>query len=504
MAADEGAHAVTSGPDIYFAPGRYRPDLSLGRALVAHELVHVAQQGAACIRRPTSYVEYLETGVGPESEAYQGSIRAFRAEHDPIALQTARARIMDPSAVSGVSQAPPAMRRQRCIAGCKDCSTQEERTAAAGGDAGIEARADAGVSATTAAGEASRRTAAGLIGESDAVKTKKDQLTAGLREIRRGDALDFHRTHDAPIIEDLVRLLGMSDVRKTALLDDWTWFLEHGPATSKKRAPDGEWHGRVNRFLGRFEPRLGALGAMFPRSQAGFWLKNTPASVFALIHETATPAIPPAMLYSAASKEGLVDRYIRGQVPSPVASERLSESEMANVRTDVPVHGFVALGLDTVFTDLAAGHRPLRDFLPPGFDPARITEVARVNEKGSTVRSADAPDLRTGLQVLAAMLARRQALFREDVAALGFAAPTSDELVYWTYVYYNTGPGNRAHPHPTKGGGFDTLHRHRPDSPIHAERRRLADWITSSDFPNAIVVLQSYRMIVAAGVLTGY
>jgi peptidoglycan/xylan/chitin deacetylase (PgdA/CDA1 family) len=43
----EGSVAFTEGRDVHLAPGSYRPDLPLGRALLAHELAHVAQQGAA-------------------------------------------------------------------------------------------------------------------------------------------------------------------------------------------------------------------------------------------------------------------------------------------------------------------------------------------------------------------------------------------------------------------------------------------------------------------------
>lgn len=39
-----GAKAVTSGEDIAFAAGRYRPGTPAGRELIAHELAHVAQQ----------------------------------------------------------------------------------------------------------------------------------------------------------------------------------------------------------------------------------------------------------------------------------------------------------------------------------------------------------------------------------------------------------------------------------------------------------------------------
>jgi len=39
-----GAAAFTTGSDIYFARGRYRPESSDGRQLLAHELIHVVQQ----------------------------------------------------------------------------------------------------------------------------------------------------------------------------------------------------------------------------------------------------------------------------------------------------------------------------------------------------------------------------------------------------------------------------------------------------------------------------
>ncbi len=42
-----GALAYTRGPDIVFRAGQYQPDTPGGRALLAHELTHVVQQGAA-------------------------------------------------------------------------------------------------------------------------------------------------------------------------------------------------------------------------------------------------------------------------------------------------------------------------------------------------------------------------------------------------------------------------------------------------------------------------
>lgn len=47
IAARERAHAVTQGADVFFGDGRFRPDIALGRGLIAHELAHVAQTGNA-------------------------------------------------------------------------------------------------------------------------------------------------------------------------------------------------------------------------------------------------------------------------------------------------------------------------------------------------------------------------------------------------------------------------------------------------------------------------
>ncbi len=42
---DLGAHAFTHGKDVYFNAGKYNPDNSSGKHLLAHELTHVVQQG---------------------------------------------------------------------------------------------------------------------------------------------------------------------------------------------------------------------------------------------------------------------------------------------------------------------------------------------------------------------------------------------------------------------------------------------------------------------------
>jgi hypothetical protein len=44
MNKELGAQAFTHGKDIYFNSGKYNPDTSDGKKLLAHELTHVVQQ----------------------------------------------------------------------------------------------------------------------------------------------------------------------------------------------------------------------------------------------------------------------------------------------------------------------------------------------------------------------------------------------------------------------------------------------------------------------------
>jgi hypothetical protein len=50
IARSVDANAFTTGADVYFAPGQFKPDSPEGKELIAHELAHVVQQRGA----PTS------------------------------------------------------------------------------------------------------------------------------------------------------------------------------------------------------------------------------------------------------------------------------------------------------------------------------------------------------------------------------------------------------------------------------------------------------------------
>jgi hypothetical protein len=68
-AAAADAHAYTVGGDIVFGHGRYAPETRAGRLLLAHELTHVVQQGAA---GATAGPVRLQASLGLQAQSRAG------------------------------------------------------------------------------------------------------------------------------------------------------------------------------------------------------------------------------------------------------------------------------------------------------------------------------------------------------------------------------------------------------------------------------------------------
>lgn len=66
LARSVSARAFTTGTDVYFAAGEYRPGSADGDSLLAHELTHVAQQRGAPTSGPLTV---SEPGDAMETEA---------------------------------------------------------------------------------------------------------------------------------------------------------------------------------------------------------------------------------------------------------------------------------------------------------------------------------------------------------------------------------------------------------------------------------------------------
>lgn len=105
-----GALAYTVGRDIAFAAGGYRPDSGDGRRLLAHELAHVVQQGAAPRlgnaggAAPAAAVPQRMPELGPPGDAYERE--AERVADAVAAGATAVPALRDPRAAAQAQPAP--------------------------------------------------------------------------------------------------------------------------------------------------------------------------------------------------------------------------------------------------------------------------------------------------------------------------------------------------------------------------------------------------------------
>ncbi|MDB4927874.1 MAG: hypothetical protein JWM10_358 [Myxococcaceae bacterium] len=439
FASREGALAVTRGNDIYFAQGTYRPDLPLGRALLAHELTHVAQQ------------------LGPAPLlAHQGAHEAQRAAR--------------PAHVG--------VRLQRC-----------RRT-------------------PTAPAPSAPTDSFALAQAAASTFDHADRLSNALAEIREGHALEYHRNQSRELAAQTARESMATPDAIRALAADWTWFLEHGPpppsiprrrrtadagvdagadAGVPFRATDAEWAARREAFLRRISSLYRATPAASDsaRRTVAQRLNDTPRTVFDVLRQAAGPNVSAPLLYSFAMNEGLIDVYVRGQVGLGREGPWMNADQRDHVSVSAPISGYGVLGTDRYFDELTERRQPLRGFLPTGFDESRIQEERHRNERGEEVRSVRSPDLLTSLQVMAAIIARRQALFNGDRTRLNYSDPTEDERVLATYIYYNPGQNH----------GRRLLERQRPDASAAPAQRSLGSRINFSEYPDAQRVLLNYRVV---------
>jgi hypothetical protein len=317
-----------------------------------------------------------------------------------------------------------------------------------------------------------------MVGRSDAwlatdtgVKAALDVLRAALHEVKRGKSVAYNRAAGGQHVDAAATALGLAAEAKAELHRRWEHLVD-----DHKAAGSAAYRAAERDFFAAFATPLATMASGHPRSQAKFWLKNTSPQIADIIYRVADAELPAVQLYAYAQKEGLTD-YVRDQLGLAKTDEP-SKAQLAAVRTTKAVSGFGYLGLDDYGDEVGAKRHPLTEFLPPGFDRSAVRPATRNNEYGREVHSGEFPTLLSALQALAAMLERRRALFLEDAAASGYPKPTEDELVYWTYVYFNAGVP----------GGSEQLRKYRG-------KRKLGDWAARGEYSNAVTLLQSYQML---------
>ncbi|WP_326521386.1 eCIS core domain-containing protein [Halomonas kalidii] len=101
QAAQRGAAAFAQGNDIHFAAGRYAPDTTKGRHLLAHELAHVAQQripdgkvgDMTAEREAEGAAEHARRGEPVSVRRAGTGIQHQNSPHDRMIVERARRRL---------------------------------------------------------------------------------------------------------------------------------------------------------------------------------------------------------------------------------------------------------------------------------------------------------------------------------------------------------------------------------------------------------------------------
>lgn len=309
------------------------------------------------------------------------------------------------------------------------------------------------------------------------VKVEVDVLKAALKEIKAGKNISYNKKAGLTKIDAAGKILSLTAAQIKSLKDDWEWLADN--AKSKGKAA---YKTREGKFFADLKSPLAGLTEQFPKAQTKYWLKNTPTQVADIIIQAADADMPADQLYVYAAKEGLIE-LVRDQV-GLTSKDEPTAAKLGTFDTTKKVSGFQYLGLDDFLTDMDAKRFPHRAMLPTGFDLKKVTTEKSKNEKGREIDTPVFPDLLMAVQALAVMLKRRRKVFLEDAKAEGYATPTTEELVYWTYIYFNSGEFVGAN----NQGGKGQLIKYKG-------KRKLSDWITSGKYPNAIKVLQSFQML---------
>jgi Domain of unknown function (DUF4157) len=89
-----GARAFTIGSDIFFGQGAYDPDSPRGRELIAHELIHVVQQGGDTVMGPEGAMIVRPAGdlLEQEADAMAGPIAGLERRSSSLSPERRIAR----------------------------------------------------------------------------------------------------------------------------------------------------------------------------------------------------------------------------------------------------------------------------------------------------------------------------------------------------------------------------------------------------------------------------
>ncbi|MBA4058066.1 MAG: hypothetical protein C0490_25335, partial [Marivirga sp.] len=131
MSQQLNAHAFTVGNDIFFNEGRYQPKSKQGAGLLAHELTHTVQQGAAIQNKRISGLPYAQLFSNPamahlssikgnslpQSALYRQEIARFQNEVPEEEMMMQQKQILQRKEIDKVQMKDDAKTLRRCVGG---------------------------------------------------------------------------------------------------------------------------------------------------------------------------------------------------------------------------------------------------------------------------------------------------------------------------------------------------------------------------------------------------
>lgn len=232
------------------------------------------------------------------------------------------------------------------------------------------------------------------------------------------------------------------------------------------------------------------------RSWHGYANDPHESAIVTIFEEVAdTVDIKPSVLYTIAIGEGLGFTYLDyDQFPDNYNTTVNEEGETVptSLKTDKLVDGFQSLGVDDFGSEASRYSAYLPDDFNEGTLATRINPITRetityipeadaefasrtyINELGENTQSAIFRDMRSAVEAFCATVAHRQATFIRHKNEFGYGAPTEDQLIYWTYVYYQ-GEG-RARRYLEDSGNMDIMTNEVAGQIANLARERVASW----------------------------
>ena len=136
MSQSLNAHAFTVGNDIYFNKNQYNPESRAGKGLLAHELTHVVQQGAAVQKKRKDFLSEnaVQNTIGGKyaqnATLFRKEIAQFQRANPENQIAKQQQDVLQTQTVDTVQKKSPANTLRKYSGGSGGSSTKAKKAAA--------------------------------------------------------------------------------------------------------------------------------------------------------------------------------------------------------------------------------------------------------------------------------------------------------------------------------------------------------------------------------------